>query len=81
MVDVKRFENIGKDIWDNKENKEISHSDFIKLVNEINLKNEMYKFHIKNLKKMASANRDADYLLDGIKHYMKEFFIDEDKDD
>lgn len=78
MVDVKRFENIGEYIWDNKENKEISHSDFIKLVNEINLQKEMYDFHINNLKKMASADRDAEYLLDGIRYYMKEFFTDEE---
>lgn len=85
MVDVKRFENISEyneiRIWDNKENKGIGYFDFIKLVNEINLQNEMYEFHINNLKNMASANRDADFLLDGIIHYMKEFFTDEDNDD
>lgn len=85
MVNVKRFEDIGEyneiHIWDNKENREISHSDFIKLVNEINLQKEMYDIHINNLKKMASADRDADFLLDGIRYYMKEFFTDEDKND
>lgn len=85
MVNVKRFEDIGEDneicIWDNRENKEIGYWDFIKLVNEINLQKEMYDFHINNLKKMASADRDAEYLLDGIIHYMKEFFTDEDKND
>jgi len=83
MVDVKRFEDIGEhneiQIWDNKEKKEIFHSDFIKLVNEINLQKEMYDFHINNLKKMASSDKDADDLLDGIRYYMREFFTAEGK--
>lgn len=85
MMYVARFIDIGKDneiiIWDDKEKNEISPSDFIKLVNEINLQKEMYDFHINNLKEMASADKDADDLLDGIRHYMREFFTDEGKDD